>query len=250
MKRLICGRQFTHIATIEPERDDTGNVREFSPRGPDNRELSDAPFCRFSFPRERRQSGVYAVVVNDRVVYVGKTNNLSRRWGPGEYGEIRVPEPGNPQVTNRRVNHGILEAARRSESVQVWFHETHERDIVETQLIERLDLLWNREGPATSIRRQSQPPSVGSPWPNAIRAAESAKSIFVTNQVLGERLFMELLARHPQDGMVYMKRAEAYEAVGNRKAAAADFARAESLVPYPGRKAQARAGLLRTRSAG
>lgn len=250
MKRLICGQQFALITTIDPDRDDRGRVKEFSPRGTDNPELSDAPFCRFEFPAGHAQSGVYAVAVNDRVVYVGKTNNLSRRWGPGEYGEIRVPAPGNPQVTNRRVNHGILEAARRGEVVQVWFHQTPNRDTVEDLLIGRLDLLWNREGPAAAASQPTSFQPGAARWPSAMRAAESAKTVFAGHRPLGEKLFLELLERHPNDGMIYMKRAEAREEAGEAKAAAADFARAEVLVPFPGRKAQARAGLLRTRGAG
>ncbi len=249
-KRLICGHQFVLVATLEPERDARGRIVEFNPKGPDGRELSDAPFCRFSFPTHYSRSGVYAVVVADRVVYVGKTNDLSRRWGSGEYGEISAPKPGNPEVTNRRVNHGILDASRRGETVQVWFHQTRSRDSVETLIIGRLDLPWNREGLGPS----AGPPELSEPgrrtWPSAIRAAESAKAVLIQNPALGERLFLEILQDHPNDGMVYMNRAEAWEAVGDCAAASADFARAEALVPFPGRKAQARAGLLRTRGAG
>ena len=81
-------------------------------------------------------------------------------------------------------------------------------------------------------------------------AAESAKAVLIQNPALGEQLFLEILQDHPNDGIVYMKRAEAWEAVGDYTAASADFTRAEALVPFPGRKAQARAGLLRTRGAG
>jgi hypothetical protein len=56
-------------------------------------------------------------------------------------------KPGNPQVTNRRVNHAILEAAQRGDVVQVWFHETAGGDVVEGALIGKLDLSRNREGP-------------------------------------------------------------------------------------------------------
>lgn len=157
MKRLTCGHQFVLITTIEPEREER-RVRAFSPKGPDGRELSSAPFCRFGFPPHLSLAGVYAVTVNDRVVYVGKTNNLSRRWGPGEYGDIVVPKPGgNHQVTNRRVNHAILEAGQRGDVVQVWFHDTAEGDVIEGELIGKLDLSWNREGPEVEERAVPSP---------------------------------------------------------------------------------------------
>lgn len=249
MKRLICGHQFILVATLAPERDVSGKVREFSPRAPDGRELSDAPFCRFGFPTDHQGSGVYAVALNDHVVYVGQTNSLSRRFGLGEYGEIAVPESGSSQVTNRRVNHGILEATRRGDVVQVWFHEISNRDSVENALIERLDLLWNRQGQKTTSRAidTSQSPGLAD-WSSVMRAAEMAKAALRADRTRGEELFAKLMAAHPNDGMVYLKRAEAYERFGDRAAAAPDFARAEELLPFPGRKAEARAGLHRTRS--
>ncbi len=124
MRRLICGHQFILVTALEPERDLDGRVREFNPLGPNGRALSDAPFCRFRFPADRPESGVYAVTVTGRVVYVGKTSNLSRRFGPGQYGEIIVPAVPSEQTTNRRVNHGILEAVWAGHDTQVWFHRT------------------------------------------------------------------------------------------------------------------------------
>lgn len=249
MKRSICGYQFLLMATIEPERDGQGKVREYSPRHASGQELSDAPFCRFAFPADQRRPGVYAVVVNDRVMYVGKTNNLSRRFGPGEYGHIVVPEPGNSQVTNRRVNHGILEAARRGDTVGVWFNATSDCDEIESTVIGRLDLPWNREAP--SIERDHRPVSVESArkrWPSAIRDAETAKAALLRDRRRGEEMFTELLSAYPDDGWVFLKRAEAYEQLGSSQAASADYSRAEALLRYPGRKAEARAGVLRTRA--
>ncbi len=246
MKRLICGHQFVLIATIDPDRDETGRVRVLSPKDAGGRELSDAPFCRFDFPLNIRTAGVYAVTVDDRVVYVGKTNSLSRRWGQGEYGSIVIPEPGNPQVTNRRVNHGILEAAQRGGVVQIWFHETADRDCVEASLIGKLDLVWNRQGPATEELATQSPSAGRNDWASVMRAADQAKTALRGDRARGEKLFAELLQAHPNDGMVYMKRAEAYEQAGDAVAATADYSRAERLVPFPGRKAEARAGLRRT----
>jgi hypothetical protein len=194
---------------------------------------------------------VYAVVVNDRVMYVGKTNNLSRRFGPGEYGHIVVPEPGNPQVTNRRVNHGILEAARRGDTVEVWFNPTSDRDTVEATVIGRLGLPWNRGAPGNETARGPvSAESARNRWPSAIRGAETAKATLLSDRTRGEQMFAELLSAYPDDGWLFLKRAEAYEQMGSSRAAAADYARAEALLPFPGRKAEAHAGLLRTRGAG
>ncbi len=113
---------------------------------------------------------------------------------------------------------------------------------VEDTLIGRMDLLWNRAGPADA----SEQPSTHQ-WRSTIHAAEEAKALMNVDSVRADRAFDDLIAAHRKaDGMVYLKRAEAYAAVGHVRAAARDFERAEALLPYPGRKAEARAGLRRT----
>ena len=47
-----------------------------------------------------------------------------------------------------------------------------------------------------------------------MNAAESAKQALIVNRSSGERQFQKLLAHHPGDGMVYLKRGEAYEVIG------------------------------------
>jgi hypothetical protein len=56
-KRLICGYQFLLITTVEAERDGRGPVLEFSPRFAGGRELSDAPFYRFTVPGDYGRGG-------------------------------------------------------------------------------------------------------------------------------------------------------------------------------------------------
>lgn len=251
MKRLICGFLFSLVTTLEPERDLAGNLREFNPLDRDGRPLSDAPFCRFSFPADLNIAGVYAITQDDRVVYVGKTNNLSRRYGTGEYGHIVVPEPRNSQVTNRRVNHGILEAAQRGAAVQVWFHETTNRDAAEAAIIEKLDLPWNRQAPVINHTAAKPATVTNRPdWASVMRQAEAAKALLAQDRAQGERIFEGLIAANPRDGMVYLKRAEAFEKAGSMASAYLDYSRAEQLLPFPGRKAEARAGMQRTKRAG
>lgn len=247
MKRLICGYLFSLITTLELERDSSGILREFNPLDRNGRPLSDAPFCRFAFPSDLHLAGVYAITQDDRVVYVGRTNDLSRRYGPGEYGHIVVPDPANSQVTNRRVNHGILEAGKRGMSVQVWFHETTRRDNTEAEIIKKLDLPWNRQSAGASDEVDGPTTKVGrSDWRLVMRQAEMAKATLRKDRSQGERLFADLIRANPNDGMVYLKRAEAYEQVGAMSTAHEDFLRAEQLLPFPGRKAEARAGAQRT----
>jgi len=61
----------------------------------------------------------------------------------------------------------------------------------------------------------------------------------------GETAFRELLERHPGDGILYLRRAEAYEALADWMAAASDYQRAEVLLWRDDYKQRARAGAAR-----
>jgi tetratricopeptide (TPR) repeat protein len=82
-------------------------------------------------------------------------------------------------------------------------------------------------------------------WRAVMEEADRAKLTMVSDRAAGERAFSELLARTPNDGMIYFKRGEAYEALGERTLAAADFRRAMALFPMPEWKARAREALER-----
>ena len=84
-----------------------------------------------------------------------------------------------------------------------------------------------------------------SDWRELMAEADDAKRRMLSDRAAGEREFRHLLAAHPNDGMVYFKRGEAYEALGARDLAAADYRRAEELFPLEDWKARARQALAR-----
>lgn len=71
------------------------------------------PFCRFKVTGLPSSSGVYVVTVDGGVVYVGRAENLSERWGQRGYAPI---QPRNcfvgGQSTNCKINHRVLMASR------------------------------------------------------------------------------------------------------------------------------------------
>ena len=79
---------------IEPERNPGGSLLTHDP-GPRYARARDAqrhaygagPFCRFRVPRDWREPGVYALVVDGEVRYIGKTVDLSEKvqHGPREH---------------------------------------------------------------------------------------------------------------------------------------------------------------------
>ncbi len=100
---------------------------------------------------------------------------------------------------------------------------------------------------AANVQLEVRMYSGGSDWENIMRRAEQARRIMIVDRERGEDEFAQLLSVDPTDGMIYFKRAEAYEALKVYDLAAKDYALAESLFPMASWKAQARVGLRRVR---
>ncbi len=73
-----------------------------------------------------------------------------------------------------------------------------------------------------------------------MEAADAAKIDVIANRISGEKAFELLLKQNPRDGMIYFKRGEAYEAIGENTLALADFQRAMAMFPKPEWKARAK----------
>jgi tetratricopeptide (TPR) repeat protein len=82
-------------------------------------------------------------------------------------------------------------------------------------------------------------------WRLVMEAADKAKLAMISDRGAGELQFSALLAQNPSDGMIYFKRGEAYEALGERNLAKADFQRAMALFPRPEWKARAKEAVER-----
>lgn len=145
------GRPFAHVCKIELELDDQGLVREHMPQDryakkqqyPLNR-YGEGPFGKFKIPRHLRQSGVYALLVDGNLKYIGEAADLSARYNAG-YGNI---SPKNcykgGQETNCRLNSLIFKAVQSGSNVDLWFHPTDDYKILEAELRGALVLEWNR----------------------------------------------------------------------------------------------------------
>ena len=86
---------FRFVTTIQPRRGTGGVVATYTHKAPAGKRLNPygrGPFCRFAVPTTWPYAGVYALTVDDEVVYVGECENLSRRFGPQGYGTIASPE--------------------------------------------------------------------------------------------------------------------------------------------------------------
>jgi hypothetical protein len=144
---------FQFVCDIEPDRCPDGRIREYMPqaryKGSGSTRLNPngaGPFCRFKIPRDWKFAGVYAVMVSDRIVYIGECMNLSVRWGLGQYGSI---QPKNcyvgGQSTNCKINSRVLQTCRDGGSVQLWFHKTESYKSLEQMLRTKLHPEWNAQ---------------------------------------------------------------------------------------------------------
>jgi hypothetical protein len=79
------------------------------------------------------------------------------------------------------------------------------------------------------------------------REANDAARTMRGDRGRGELQFQQLLRRFPNDGMVYLQRAQAFEALGDFEASAADYDRAAGLLKYPSWIQKARDGASRVR---
>ena len=157
----IDGMIFMHVCQVSPKTDSQGKPLEIFPQNryenkknlPLNR-YGHGPFCKFTIDRKYAlKSGVYLITIDEIVQYVGKCDDLYKRFGMG-YGNI---SPRNcfkgGQSTNCRINSDILKMIKAEKKVQFYFHETKEKFAIECKLIDELKPTWNKTtGKPSKIR--------------------------------------------------------------------------------------------------
>ena len=107
------------------------------------------PFCRLEIPKLTEGPGVYAITVDDSVVYIGECQNFRERYGPRGYG---VFHPRNcfvgGQPTNCKVNARILEATLKNSIPDLRFvpEAASSRKLIEEDLVLKFQPRWNGRG--------------------------------------------------------------------------------------------------------
>jgi tetratricopeptide (TPR) repeat protein len=84
-------------------------------------------------------------------------------------------------------------------------------------------------------------------WRDLMAEAEAARQTMMRDRAAGEAKFDRLIEAHPNDGMLYFKRGEGYEALREGELAVSDYHRAESLFPMVEWQARARQAAKRLR---
>lgn len=151
-----AGYDFAYAFDISPLRDDDGNLWRDLPheryaKKAQSRLLpgGEGPFCRFDCPPGLDDAGVYLIVSDRQVCYVGQTTNgLSERFGATAKGYGRIA-PRNcyrgGEPTNVRVNGLLFGEADLGRRCSVWFLPValSDLDVLEDEIKQRFSPPWN-----------------------------------------------------------------------------------------------------------
>ena len=125
----IQDHTFSYVCEIIPKLNSEGNVMEIFPQSKyENKKnlnlnkYGKGPFCKFTIDRKYSgKSGVYVILVNNEIQYVGECDDFFKRFGMG-YGNI---SPRNcfegGQLTNCRINADILSVFKLKKSIHLYF---------------------------------------------------------------------------------------------------------------------------------
>jgi len=155
MIRDFGGRNFVFVGTISPDRDEAGNIKEYSfvlPKGIRGNRHAAGPFCKFDLPEAPATAGVYAITAGNELKYVGEFQSLSDRFGPAGYGEITARNCHHDgQSTNCKINTLVLKTIKAGGRIKVWFLQTARRKSVERELLGSTDPPWNSQRPSSGV---------------------------------------------------------------------------------------------------
>ena len=145
--RTFGNYQFEHVGIIEPAVDGAGIIMEYAYELPPDvrpNRYAQGPFCRFELLPASPHAGVYAITVAGELKYIGECKNLAGRFGPDGYGSISARNcHSDGQSTNCKVNALVLASAKSRQRIDVWFHQTARRKVVEAELVRLLAPPWN-----------------------------------------------------------------------------------------------------------
>ncbi len=145
----VYGYEFCYLQQLIPECDASGCIVKYYPQdgydSKSNLRLShhgNGAFCRFSI-NAGDWLGVYLWVVDNRIIYIGETDGLKRRFNMG-YGRIA---PRNcyvgGQSTNCKMNKVVLDLYEQEKTVSLYFYKTTDYKNVEHKLLGKINTPYN-----------------------------------------------------------------------------------------------------------
>jgi hypothetical protein len=108
LRRQFDPWTFMHVRTFDPDRNPEGTVSEFMPQARYAKANTTrvnphdgGPFCRFVVPDAPHRVGVYVLTADDKVMYIGKAQDLAERWGCAGTGR------SNPRTVTPAPSRGV-----------------------------------------------------------------------------------------------------------------------------------------------
>ncbi len=151
---VLLGYRFKFIQSLIPETDEQGRAIKFYPQNEykGNRKLhrhGNGAFCRFNV-NAGNVAGVYLLVCDGELLYIGQTCNLNQRFNNSRFGSYGVITPAacyeGGQTTNCKINHLILLQFEMRYPVQLYFLPTLEHKRIEKELLQNFFTLYNHRG--------------------------------------------------------------------------------------------------------
>lgn len=150
--KIINDEIMEFVYEIVPERDGNNNIIQYKPYDKDDilsgrkfLEYGEGPFCKFNNLQDYEGNHVYAILIDENVVYIGQTINLTRVLR--EYSNISRRgcfKGGN--ATYCRINSNILRAALENKKVYLYAYRTDELTKYKKLMISRYNPILNSKG--------------------------------------------------------------------------------------------------------
>ncbi len=148
----IITHNFRKACSIDPYKfPNTGIIQMLIPGAPKKalNRYGNGPFCKFRINMDITAPGVYAILENEKVKYIGQTMNLTNRFnGSGGYGSISDANRYKPkgQATNCRINNKILMSCLMNNCITLWFFPIAEFEIKAKQTTLEEEKELNKKG--------------------------------------------------------------------------------------------------------
>ena len=147
----LSGYHFLFIQSLIPDTDALGHALKFYPQmkykghKPLHR-FGLGPFCRFHIT-PLNLAGVYLLVSNDKILYIGQTRNLHQRFNNRCYGSYGFITPSacyqGGQSTNCKINHLVLHHFEIGQTLLLYFLQTTEHKRIERELLQLFHTPYN-----------------------------------------------------------------------------------------------------------
>ena len=136
---------FEYQCDIKAEVNENGDIITYNPADKYKKKAStnlndygNSEFCYLSKMNLCKDSGVYAVYEDDKLIYIGRAKNLCSRWSRVNYGAI---SPKNcylgGQSTNCKINSYICERLKEGKKLELYFYKAEEYINVESVLLDK-----------------------------------------------------------------------------------------------------------------